>query len=156
VGDRGGCTCAAHQIERYRRRLSGPLLDRFDLHVPVGRARSSDLLAREAGESTAAVAERVRAARSIARTRGVACNAELPAHRLDELAPLDPAARRLLERRVESGDLSGRGLARVRRVARTIGDLAGEEGPVSAEFAATAVELRAGRRVLAGDSRWAA
>jgi magnesium chelatase family protein len=90
----------------------------------------------------------------MAHARGVTCNAAIPAHRLDELARLDPRATALLRRRVNQSTLSARGLDRVRRVARTLADLQQVEGPVSAESAATALELRAGRRAFVG--RWVA
>ncbi|HXY43475.1 MAG TPA: hypothetical protein VEH29_04755, partial [Acidimicrobiales bacterium] len=79
----------------------------------------------------------------------------IPAHRLNELAPLDPKATALLRRRVNESSLSARGLDRVRRVARTLADLAQVEGPVPAEAAATALELRAGRRAVVR-GRWVA
>ncbi len=156
AGRDGACTCAAHQIERYRRRLSAPLLDRFDLHVRVGRARTSALFGGEDGESSAVVAARVLGARARASERGYVANAAIPAERLNEEAPLSPRARACFERRLERGDLSARGLARARRVALTLDDLAGADLPVSAESAAMAVEMRAGRSVLESDGRWVA
>jgi magnesium chelatase family protein len=155
-GDPDGCQCSTAQVERYRRRLSGPLLDRFDLHVAVGRPRTDDLFAGRPGESTAVVAARVAAARQRARARGFPANAFIPSNLLDRLAPLSPGARTVLERRMENGELSARGLARVRRVALTLDDLAEEEGEVSVEAAATALEMRSGRAVLESDRRWAA
>jgi magnesium chelatase family protein len=89
------------------------------------------------------VAARVVAARQLAVARGVRCNAELPASRLDELAPLSPGSARLLEHRLRSGLLSARGVHRVRRVARTIADLAGSGGPVAEEHVCLALSLRA-------------
>jgi len=149
------CECSEAQLDRYRRRLSGPLLDRFDLHVAVEALSSSDLFGTATGESSAIVAERVATARQMAAARGVACNAAIPAHRLDELAPLDAKAKTLLQRRVARSELSARGLDRVRRVARTLADLRQLEGPIPADAAATALELRAGRRALLGRG-WAA
>src|SRR5207245_2153199 len=128
---------------RYNRRLSGPLLDRFDLRVVVSRPDPGAVLAGPPGEATAAVAARVEAARALARERGIRCNAELPAARLDVLAPLQPAAGRLLERRLRAGALSARGLHRVRRVARTIADLAGATGPLGEDHVCLALSLRA-------------
>ena len=148
------CGCSQAQLDRYARRLSGPLLDRFDLHIAVERLGTNDLFGHEAAESSAVVAARVAAARAMAHARGVTCNAAIPAHRLDELARLDPRATALLRRRVNQSTLSARGLDRVRRVARTLADLQQVEGPVSAESAATALELRAGRRAFVG--RWVA
>jgi magnesium chelatase family protein len=130
-------------------------LDRFDLHIAVDQLSTKDLFATEVGESSEVVAGRVATAREMARGRGIACNAMIPAHRLDELAPLDPKATALLRRRVNQSSLSARGLDRVRRVARTLADLQQIEGPVPAVAAATALELRAGRGGLVG-GRWVA
>jgi magnesium chelatase family protein len=149
------CECSQAQLDRYTRRLSGPLLDRFDLHVSLHRLSTKDLFGTETCESSAVVAARVSVAREIALSRGVACNAAIPAHRLDELAPLDAKATALLRRRVSQSELTARGLDRVRRVARTIADLQQIEGAVPADAAATALELRAGRRALLG-GRWVA
>jgi len=150
------CECTPGRIDRYRRRLSAPLLDRFDLHVAMERLTTAELFGTDAAESSAAVAARVAAVREMAAARGVTSNAAIPGHRLDEVAPLDPKARSLLQRRVGRSELSARGLDRVRRVARTLADLSGIEGPVPAEAAATALELRAGRRALLGSNGWAA
>jgi magnesium chelatase family protein len=89
------------------------------------------------------VAERVASARGLAAQRGVRCNAEIPAARLDELAPLVSPAARLLEHRLRTGGLSARGLHRVRRVARTLADLAGTGGPIGEEHVCLALSLRA-------------
>ncbi|HTJ74165.1 MAG TPA: YifB family Mg chelatase-like AAA ATPase [Acidimicrobiales bacterium] len=137
------CPCPPAARRRYNRRLSGPLLDRFDLRVVVSRPDAGAVLAGPPGEATAAVAARVEAARALARERGIRCNAELPAARLDALAPLQPAAGRLLERRLRAGALSARGLHRVRRVARTIADLAGATGPLGEDHVCLALSLRA-------------
>ncbi len=88
------------------------------------------------------VAQRVAEARARARARGVRCNAELSAARLDEVAPLAPAARALLEYKLRAGTLSGRGLHRVRRVARTLADLAGAGLVVGEEHVCLALGLR--------------
>lgn len=138
----GGCRCTEGARLRYQRRLSGPLLDRFDLRVEVGRPTVEDLLGREPGEPSSAVATRVHAARACALERGVRTNAELPAKRLDEVAPLDDGATALLEAALRSGRLSARGLHRVRRVARTIADLQGAPVAVGAAHVAVALSLR--------------
>jgi magnesium chelatase family protein len=154
-GSPGGCRCSETARARYATKVSGPLLDRFDLRVGVDRPDVADLLG-EAGagpggspgagpgpERTGAVAARVAEARRLAAARGVRCNARIPGNRLDELAPVDPAARRLLELRLREGRLSARGVHRVRRVARTVADLAGRPGPVSEEHVLAALALRA-------------
>src|SRR3546814_12471699 len=94
------------------------------------------------GEPSAAVAERVVAAREVALRRGVRANAHLPADRLDEVAPLSDGARSLLAGALRSGRLSARGLHRVRRVARTIADLQGGPHELTDAPVATAFSLR--------------
>ncbi|MCU4183761.1 YifB family Mg chelatase-like AAA ATPase [Acidiferrimicrobium sp. IK] len=146
-GSPGGCRCSEASRTRYAARVSGPLLDRFDLRVGVERPDVTDLIApagaRPPGESTSTVAGRVARARQQAADRGVASNAEIPAARLDDLAPLSPSGRRLLEVRLRQGRLSARGLHRVRRVARTLADLQGGPGPIDEEAVHAALALRA-------------
>jgi magnesium chelatase family protein len=121
-GPPGTCRCTPAARERYARRLSAPLLDRFDIAIRVDRPDYGELVA-TSGEHSATVAHRVLAARRQAGVRGVRCNRELPATELDRWAPLTPAATAMLERKVRSGALSARGLHRVRRIARTLADL---------------------------------
>lgn len=147
-GGPGSCRCREAARARYASRVSGPLLDRFDLRIALERPDVSDLMGpmtggAAPGESTEVVAQRVGGARERARARGVAANADLPAHLLDTLAPLDPPAARLLEVRLRQGTLSARGLHRVRRVARTIADLGGRSGPVCVDDVYSALALRA-------------
>jgi magnesium chelatase family protein len=142
-GPEGRCRCSDSARERYNRRLSGPLLDRFDLRVVVSRPDVAHLLGGPPGESTEVVAARVAAARERARRRGVGCNAELPAGVLDDVAPLTDTATAMLEHRLRVGALSGRGLHRVRRVARTIADLAGAGDVVDEDHVCLALGLRA-------------
>lgn len=138
----GGCRCSDQSRHRYLRRLSGPLLDRFDLRLEVDRPDPADLLGGDPGEPSRRVAERVRAARGRARARGVPRNADLPSSRLPREAPLTPAARRLLEALVRDGRLSGRGVQRIRRVALTTADLEGRDGPLDEDQVAVALALR--------------
>ncbi len=137
------CRCQPSERLRYTRRLSGPLLDRFDLRLHVPRADPDELLGEAAGEPTAAVAARVAAARQRATARGMSVNALVPGARLDELAPLDRAARRLLAGLLARGGLSARGLHRIRRVALTLADLEGVDPPLSEQHVGTALGLRA-------------
>jgi magnesium chelatase family protein len=147
-GPIGACRCDAGARARYLRRLSGPLLDRFDLRVDVARPGPEELLGGAPGEATAVVAERVATARELALARGVAANADLDAAGLDEHAVPDDAAVGLLEAAVTGGRLSARGLARVRAVARTLADLAGStERRLGPDHVAGALALR---RPLAG------
>lgn len=125
-GPPGACLCGEAALHRYVRRVSGPLLDRFDLRVNVHRPRIDDLLANEPGESTCAVAERVAAARALATARQGCLNGALPSAQLDTVARLASDARHHLRDEMEQGRLTGRGYHRVRRAARTIADLRGE------------------------------
>ena len=141
-GTPGSCRCAPWTRLRYFRRLSGPLLDRFDLRVNVERAKAEDLLGAAPGERSAVVADRVAQARAVAAERGLRCNSEIPPAHLPRVVDPEPAARRLLEATLKSGSLSGRGLHRVQRVARTLADLEGVEGRVGEEHVSLALQLR--------------
>ncbi len=147
-GAPGACRCSVAARARYARRLSGPILDRFDLRVSLGRPDVEQLIGGPAGESSRAVAARVAEARAVAARRGGVVNAELDANRLDEVAPLDHPAAGLLERRLRTGTLSARGLHRVRRVARTLADLDGAPRRVGVAHVAGALELRVGCSAL--------
>ncbi|CAN5802955.1 YifB family Mg chelatase-like AAA ATPase [soil metagenome] len=143
AGRPGACRCPDGLLARYRRRLSGPLLDRFDLRVDVLRPDVAQLLGGEPGEPTETVAVRVAAARDRAALRGVRANAELWGSELDRWAPLATDAHDLLAMVLGSGRLSARGLTRVKRVALTLADLDGHEGPLTASHVGTALQLRA-------------
>ena len=149
-GAPGECECDVTARMKYFRRISGPFLDRFDLRVSVGAARVDDLLGREVGESTAVVRERVLAARDLAIARAGKVNAALSADELEVYAPLDHAAESLVRREFEANRLTARGLHRVRRVARTIGDLAGAPESIGVELLTVALQLRV---PFAGSSR---
>lgn len=138
----GHCHCSDRDRARYRRRLSGPLLDRFDLRIDVTRPDTDRLLGGEPGESSAVVAQRVARARDRAIVRGVRCNAELDGASLEAVTPLDRGAESLLDTALRVGSLTARGLTRVRRLALTIADLAGHEGPLDAEHVGVALALR--------------
>lgn len=141
-GGPGGCRCSRSALARYARRISGPLLDRFDLQVHVPPPEAGCLLDAPNSESTAVVAARVRAARERATRRSQRCNASLSASELEELAPISPEALASLERVLRQGRLSARGLRRVRAVALTITDLAGSDPPVGREAVLEAIYLR--------------
>ncbi|MGW6237162.1 YifB family Mg chelatase-like AAA ATPase [Streptomyces sp. NPDC055037] len=142
------CDCPPSAIRRYQARLSGPLLDRVDLRVGVQPVHRADLLGQGGrGESTAAVAVRVREARqrSAARLEGTpwTVNSEVPGHELRTRWPVAPGALAAAERDLERGLLTARGLDRVLRVAWTVADLAGRARPESRDVA-LALELRTG------------
>jgi len=146
------CRCTVNARAKYARRFSGPLLDRFDLRVVVGKPNVDELLRGGRGETSATVAERVAEARRRARERGVRCNAELPARLLDYSVPLTASASSLLEHKLRTNGLSARGLHRVRRVARTLADLAGDGDVVGDEHVCLALSLRAEPRL--GEETW--
>ena len=143
-GGPGACVCNDAAIQRYLRRLSGPLLDRFDLRVAVAATAPADLLNAEPAETSAVVRGRVEAARAIAEIRQGKANARLSVSELDEFAPLSSGARRLLLGELEAGRFTGRGFHRLRRVARSVADLAGDRSDeVAADHVREAVALRA-------------
>jgi len=139
------CGCTPHEIRRYRGRLSGPLLDRFDLMVDVPALDLASLGRSATGESSAAVRERVVAARARQRDRwgstGPTCNARMRPRELDRCATLDADGRRLLLAAGSRLGLSARGFDRVRRVSRTLADLEGTEA-IRAEHVAEALQYR--------------
>lgn len=127
------CSCTPSAIERYRSRVSGPLLDRIDLHVEMEPIAYDDLAGGAPGESSAAIRARVVAARQVQQQRfdalgiqGAACNADLASGDLRRACRLTGAAAQALRRAYGELSLSARGYDRVLRVARTIADLAGE------------------------------
>ena len=142
LGAPGSCRCTEAARARYTRRLSGPLLDRFDLRVHVQRPEPAALLRGSPGEESGVVGRRVAAARELARTRGVRSNAQLSASQLEEFAPISEDATTLLESALAKARLTARGMHRIRCVAATIADLGGHEPPLSAETIALAMSLR--------------
>ena len=125
------CTCSGAAIDRYRARLSGPLLDRIDLHVHVAPVPLKDLRDATPAESSAAMRARVVAARDRQRARlggfGLHCNAEMPSAVLRATCKLDERGERRLASLVDSrkGSVTARGVDRLLKVARTIADLTG-------------------------------
>ena len=141
-GPPGACSCDDVARQRYLRRLSGPLLDRFDLRVGVDRPAVDELLSAGGEERTATVAARVDAARARAIERSGMTNSAIPPAHLDLWAPLTPAARQLLRAQLEGDLLSGRGYHRIRRDARTIADLHGDTELVDECHVALALSMR--------------
>lgn len=144
----GVCRCSDGALVRYSRRLSGPLLDRFDLRVEVQPPDPEMLLGGEAGEPSHAVAERVQRVRARSFERGVTCNAALTAKQLDEVAPLSSEASAFLERSLRANLLSARGLRRVRTVSLTLHDLEAKPLPISPAAVSFAMQLRVEPRFL--------
>jgi magnesium chelatase family protein len=138
------CTCSPADIARYRSRLSGPLLDRIDLHHTVSRVPLNALGEACAGETSTHVRTRVEAARGRQRTRfagraGVTCNAQASGREL--LGNLTSEARQLIHAAAESLSLSARAYNRVVKVSRTISDLAGD-ARIEAAHVAEALRFR--------------
>ncbi len=146
LGDpRRACSCDARERMRYARKLSGPLLDRIDLHVAMAAVPWKDLWASSPAESSGDIRERVLRARILAAARREGApgfrNAELSAQEVGQHCAPDHAGRRLLEAAVLRLHLSARALGRALRVARTIADLACSERVLSAHLA-EALSLR--------------
>jgi len=133
------CNCPPGAASRYRQRISGPLLDRLDLHVEVPALAWAELVGPAAGEDSAAIRSRVASARARQRERlgrpGVRCNAHMNGREIDRHCALDAGSERLLETAVERLGLSARAFSRVRKVARTIADLAARESIGAADVA---------------------
>ena len=121
------CRCTPARIDAYQRRLSGPLLDRVDLQVGVRRVALAELASEPRGEPSSAVRARVLAARRRQLGRQGCLNALLKPGRLRQMAALEPASRRTLERWAEQKGLTARGFHRAWRVARTVADIEGAE-----------------------------
>src|SRR5690348_5732719 len=138
------CRCTPPAIARYRGRVSGPLLDRIDLHVEVPRVKVTALAGDASGEEpSAAVRRRVLAARARQRSRYGAAqtNAQLPGRLVRRVCRIDAAGQRLLEVASDRLGLSARAYTRILRVARTIADLAGEER-IATSHLAEAIQYR--------------
>ncbi len=124
------CQCSPQEVRRYRQKLSGPLLDRIDLHVEVPAVDYQDLANRPKGESTAQVRQRVLAARERQKARfqdPSKTNAQMGPQELERFCSLRPAEKNLLEKAARKLNLSARAYHRVLKIARTIADLSGEE-----------------------------
>lgn len=124
------CRCSPGQIAKYRQRISGPLLDRIDLHVDVPAIEYRELRAEKGGESSEVIRERVERARQVQLARfishpGVMCNADMGSRLVAEFCALDRAAERTLEQAMASLHFSARAHDRILKVARTLADLEG-------------------------------
>lgn len=132
-------------IQRYRSRLSGPLLDRIDLHVEVPRVAHKDLADPTEAEPSSSIRDRVNAARRLQRERlarfGLHANAQMQARHIRKFCQVDEQGHQLLEMVTDRLGLSARSYARILKVARTIADLAGEEN-IRQPHLAEAVQYR--------------
>ena len=147
AGDPSGrCRCGDEAVDRYRARVSGPLLDRIDLHVELARLAPGELRPdAPRGESSATVRERVTRARALQAARADKTNAALTQAETERDCRLPDAGQQLLERAVERLQLSARSTHRILRVARTIADLAGSEA-IGVPHVTEAIGYRRGER----------
>ncbi len=135
------CRCTPDQVARYQSRISGPLLDRIDLHIEVTPLPPDDLLRAPAGEASSTIRGRVAAARATALARQGVLNQQLQGQALDACANADPAALQLLQNAATKLGWSARGIHRTLRVARTIADLA-QSTAISTAHVGEAVQYR--------------
>jgi magnesium chelatase family protein len=144
------CTCSPIVIQRYRARISGPLLDRIDIHIEVPAVKYKELTDRSAGEPSIAIRERVNHARGLQidryREAGFFANAQMGARELRDHCQIDSAGERLLELAINRLGLSARAYTRILKVARTIADL-DEGGPIQAFHLSEAIQYRSLDRI---------
>ena len=141
----GRCTCSQASVDQYLGRISGPMLDRMDLHVNVPSVEFEAMRRREKAESSADVKARVNAARDIQKQRfsgtNITCNAQMTPAMVGEFCTLDAAGEKLLKGAFERLGLTARSHDRLLRVARTIADLDGSE-KIEAHHLAEAIQYR--------------
>ena len=139
------CTCTDKQISNYLSKISGPLLDRIDLHIEVAPVEYSDLKSDKKAETSKEIRERIAKAREIQNKRfegtEINCNAQITPNRLREFCPMDSDAEKMLEGAFNTMGLSGRAYDRLLKVARTCADLDGEE-IIKKEHNASAIQYR--------------
>ena len=138
------CTCSPAAIRRYRARVSGPLLDRIDIHIEVPALAYDDLANKQSGEDSAQIRQRVNAARQrqLDRFAGeLFCNAQMSTRHIRHHCSLDDAGQALLEKAMARLGLSARAYDRILKVARTIADLA--DAPIQSQHLAEAIQYRA-------------
>lgn len=153
-GDPGKrCRCSPVDVRRYRKRISGPFLDRIDLFVEVPRLSKEELMGKPTGEPSAAIRERVEAARARQRERfaplNISLNAQMGVREIRTFCPLSPETRALLEGAIDRYHLSARAYGRVLKVARTIADLEASE-EIRPEHVAEAVQYRSSLETIEG------
>ena len=145
------CRCTSPQIQRYRSRISGPLLDRIDIHIEVNPISEKELMSKPGGESSIPIRERVVKARDIQNERfsgtRTTCNANMPPREIQHYCDLDKACRQLLKIAINELNLSARAYDRILRIARTIADL--ETVPdIAAHHISEAIQYRSLDRQL--------
>ncbi len=139
------CSCTPISIHRYRSRISGPLLDRIDIHIEVPAVKYRDLADRGEAESSADIARRVERSREIQLERyhgtKIHCNAQMTPRFIKKYCELDPAGNRMLELVTDRLGFSARTYNRILKVARTIADLEGSEA-IREQHIAEAIQYR--------------
>ncbi|RMF54560.1 MAG: ATP-binding protein, partial [Calditrichaeota bacterium] len=140
------CTCSPVQIQRYISRISGPLLDRIDIHIEVPAVRYQDLASESGGEKSEVIRERVQKAREIQLQRfkdskHLFCNADMQSKDIRKHCQVDERGQQLLKMAITQLGLSARAYDRILKVARTIADLSGSE-TIEPEFISEAIQYR--------------
>ncbi len=145
------CRCSPQQIRQYQAKISGPLLDRIDLHIEVPSVKYRALASKEAGESSATIKERVNKARNRQIKRyegnGIYCNARMSEKQIKVYCSVDEESQGLLEMAIEKLGMSARAMNRILKVARTIADMENQETVKSAHIA-EAIQYRSLDRSL--------
>ena len=137
----GRCRCTPDQIARYRSRISGPLLDRIDLHIEVPAVAIDDLSRAQGGERSSDIRKRVERARAKMMERQDKPNSKLTSSQIERYCSLEEGAATILQSAITKLGLSARGYHRILKVARTIADLAGAE-EIDAAHVAEAIQYR--------------
>ncbi|MCS7258014.1 MAG: YifB family Mg chelatase-like AAA ATPase [candidate division WOR-3 bacterium] len=143
------CSCTIWMIKKYRSRISGPLLDRIDVHIEVPSIRYEALAQKEAGESSEAIRDRVNRAREIQikrfreinKRQPIYCNSQMSSREIRLFCEIDKTSEELLKRAIEHFGFSARSYDRILKVARTIADLA-ESPKITSEHIAEAIQYR--------------
>jgi len=147
------CNCTIPQIHRYRSKISGPLMDRIDIHIEVPAVKYRDLASRESGEPSRDIKRRVDRARKVQleRFKGmkIYCNAQMTNRHIKKYCQIDEASQRLLEVAIDKFGLSARAYTRILKVARTIADLEGQEN-IQPSHLSEAIQYRSLDRNLVG------
>src|SRR5512135_3261613 len=139
------CLCSPHQIQTYRSKVSGPLMDRIDIHIEVPAIKFNEISSDVQGEPSAAIRDRVTRARAMQQERfrsdGIYANAHMKPRHIRKYCKIDSQCQSLMEKAMNRLGLSARAYNRVLKVARTIADLEGSEA-LSAQHISEAIQYR--------------
>jgi magnesium chelatase family protein len=146
------CRCGPAQVQRYRQRISGPLLDRIDLHIEVPAVEYQDVASERVEENSAAIRGRIGAARERQQDRfqkepKTNCNARMTTRQMKQHCQLDPESQELIRVAMSELNLSARAYDRILKVSRTIADLA-SSASISSEHVSEAIQYRSFDRTL--------